>query len=99
MELTYHVYPDGTVLDLNGNVVSTNGVSSLLSYIETTVVTTIQKVTYEIDGVPRTFTLVMGRVTEDPDNTLICETGGADCLHQWVEDQMYSITQYSVGST
>mmetsp|Transcript_10288 Transcript_10288/g.10267 ORF Transcript_10288/g.10267 Transcript_10288/m.10267 type:complete len:390 (+) Transcript_10288:761-1930(+) len=56
-------------------------------------------VTYNIDGVDRTFTIVMDRVTEDPDDTLICATGGAECLHQWVEDQMYSLTQYSVGET
>lgn len=89
----FNVYTNGTVIDLSGKVVTTNGQTGLIQYIYniTKTTQTITTLNYVIvvnseTGIQYKLYKESGKVTH-MNETTICATGGIDCLKTWLLEQ------------
>lgn len=90
----FNVYGNGSVFSLNGTLVSDQGQQGLISYIlvisgQTQIVVTLDYAIVQdtSTGVQYKYYKDSGKVTFMND-TVICETGGLQCLQAWLTEQL-----------
>ena len=93
-QLQFYLYEDGSVEDVaSGEVVCASGGTVCLQGYLDSLVSSVSRVVFDINGVEYLFYIDLGtgQVTDEFEN-VICATGGEVCLQEYVQSITYSVS-------